>query len=140
MLGVPVADRDLFTKCTAQATFSLAAPLLSPDAMERTNSASASLSDYFQRLIEERRASSGEDLLTTLIHAEEQGDKLTYDELISQCIGLLIAGFETTTGLIGNGVRALLSHPRELEKLQNAPDLLSQRQFRSYFAMMDRLY
>ena len=65
-----------------------------------------SLADYFLNLIAERRSRLTDDLLSTLIRAEEGGDRLSSDELISQSIGLLIAGFETTIGLIGNGARA----------------------------------
>src|SRR6185295_2274237 len=60
-----------------------------------------------------------------LIRAEEEGDRLDGNELISQAIGLLIAGFETTIGLIGNGVRALIQHPRELAKLRAHPELIA---------------
>ena len=63
------------------------------------------------------------DILSNLIRAEEAGDRLSQPELISQAIGLLIAGFETTIGLIGNGVRALVLHPAELAKLRARPEL-----------------
>jgi cytochrome P450 len=75
-------------------------------------------------LIEERRPKLGDDLLSTLIRAEEAGDRLSPEELIVQAMGLLIAGFETTIGLIGNGVRALLLHPDELAKLRARPELI----------------
>ncbi len=61
--------------------------------------------------------------LSALIRAEEAGDRLAPPELLSQAIGLLIAGFETTIGLIGNGVRALIRHPAELAKLRARPEL-----------------
>jgi len=63
--------------------------------------------------------------MSLLIRAEEDGDRLTQIELIAQSIGLLIAGFETTIGLIGNGVRALLLHPAELAKLRARPELIT---------------
>jgi cytochrome P450 len=69
-------------------------------------------------LIEARRGALGNDMLSALIRAEESGDQLTPEELITQSIGLLVAGFETTIGLIGNGVRQLLLHPGELAKLR----------------------
>ena len=64
-------------------------------------------------------------MLSALIHAEESGDRLSPEELIVQAIGLLIAGFETTIGLIGNGVRTLLLHPAELQKLRDRPQLIN---------------
>jgi hypothetical protein len=76
------------------------------------------------RLIDERRKRPGADMLTVLIRAEEDGDKLSPEELITQAIGLLVAGFETTIGLIGNGVRQLLLHPGELARLRERPALI----------------
>jgi len=75
-------------------------------------------------LIEVRRGSLSDDLLSVLIRAEEDGDKLSSRELIVQSVGLLVAGFETTIGLIGNGVRQLLLHPDQLRKLQADPGLI----------------
>ena len=125
MLGVPVADRDRFTTWTAKATHGLASQFLSPDALAEVQAAGMSLAAYFQDLIAERRSRLTDDLLSALIRAEEAGDRLSQPELISQAIGLLIAGFETTIGLIGNGVRALVLHPGELAKLRARPELVA---------------
>ena len=125
MLGVPLADRDRFTTWTAKATHGLASQFLSPDALAEVQAAGMSLAAYFQDLIAERRTRLTDDLLSALIRAEEAGDRLSQPELISQAIGLLIAGFETTIGLIGNGVRALVLHPAELAKLRARPDLVA---------------
>jgi hypothetical protein len=59
-----------------------------------------------------------------LIRAEEEGDRLSHSELVVQSIGLLIAGFETTIGLIGNGVAALARNPGEAEKVRARPELV----------------
>ena len=125
MMGVPVADRDRFTAWTAQATFGLAAPLMPPEVVEQAAAAGMQLAAYFQDLIAERRAHLTDDILSALIRAEESGDEMTGAELVSQSIGLLIAGFETTIGLIGNGVRALVRHPAELAKLRAHPELIA---------------
>ncbi|MGH7856171.1 MAG: cytochrome P450, partial [Candidatus Binatia bacterium] len=124
MLGVPIEDRPRFTVWTSQATLGLASPILPPEIIALARSAGESLGAYFQDLISRRRASLTGDILSSLIRAEEAGDRLSADELISQSIGLLIAGFETTIGLIGNGIRALLRHPVELAKLRACPELL----------------
>jgi len=123
MLGVPVGDRDRFTAWTAQATYGLAAGVLPPEMLAQAAAAGMSLAAYFQELIAVRRTRLGDDLLSALIRAEEEGDRLSPSELISQAIGLLIAGFETTIGLIGNGLRALVEHPAELAKLRARPEL-----------------
>jgi len=125
MLGVPAADRDSFTRWTAAATHAISPnPFPDPDAMARAEAAALSLADYFEALIADRRKSLGDDLMSALIRVEEEGERLTTLELVSQTIGLLIAGFETTIGLIGNGVRALILHPSELAKLRERPALI----------------
>jgi len=124
MLGVPFADHERFTRWTAEATHGLAAATAPPDVLARARAAGEALTDYFVRLIEERRGALGDDLLSEMIRAEEAGDRLSTSELVSQSIGLLIAGFETTIGLIGNGVRALLRHPAELARLRAEPALI----------------
>ncbi|MEA2627334.1 MAG: hypothetical protein QOD06_3379 [Candidatus Binatota bacterium] len=123
MLGVPVGDRDRFTVWTAQATRGLAAFIAPPEVVEQARAAGEALGQYFDTLVAERRGNLRDDLLSVLIRAEEAGDKLSPEELLSQAVGLLIAGFETTIGLIGNGVRALVRHPAELAKLRDRPDL-----------------
>jgi len=125
MMGVPVADRAKFTEWTAQATHLLAAMLVGPEVVERGLAASMSLAGYFQDLIDDRRTHLTDDILSNLIRAEEAGDRLSTAELLSQLIGLLIAGFETTIGLIGNGVLQLIRHPDQLAKLQANPSLVA---------------
>lgn len=124
MMGVPLADRTRFTRWTAEATHGLATLLAPPDVLQRAYEAALALFEYFDGLIAERRGALGDDILSGLIRAEEAGDRLTADELRSQAAGLLIAGFETTIGLIGNGVRALIQHPGELAKLRDEPALI----------------
>ena len=124
MLGVPVADRDRFTTWTAQATHALAGKMAPPEVQQRAQAAAMALGGYFTDLIEERRNSKTDDLLSEMIRAEEEGDRLTHSELVVQSIGLLIAGFETTIGLIGNGVAALARNPGEAQKLRARRELV----------------
>lgn len=124
MLGVPSADRARFTTWTAQATHALAGTMAPPEVRERAMNAATSLAGYFTELVEERRKDKGDDLISELIRAEEEGDRLSHSELVVQSIGLLIAGFETTIGLIGNGVAALARHPGEAEKVRARPELV----------------
>ena len=127
LLGVPTEDQDAFTQWTADATHGLLTLRgLGDEATEaRVQAAAGSLLGYFNELIEKRRSNPGDDLLSVLIAAEEDGDKLNPLELLSQSVGLLIAGFETTIGLIGNGLTTLIKHPEELERLRANPELAS---------------
>ncbi len=126
LLGVPVEDRDRFTQWTADATHGLVtirggSP---PELVERVERARQGLAGYFSALIDERRGQDRDDLMSVLIAADETGDRLEPGELIVQCIGLLIAGFETTIGLIGNGLTTLIQHPDELARLRTDPALI----------------
>jgi cytochrome P450 len=125
MMGVPVADRERFTEWTSAATHLLAAALAPPEVVERGLAAASELGSYFTALIAERRSHLTDDILSDLIRAEEAGDRLSPTELLSQSIGLLIAGFETTIGLIGNGVLALLRHRDQLDRLRANPQLIA---------------
>ncbi len=78
---------------------------------------------YFDAVIEQRRAEPKDDLISALIRAE-QGDTLTSVEVIMFAVLLLVAGNETTTNLIGNGMQALLDHPDQLEKVRADPSLI----------------
>ena len=85
--------------------------------------ADADLRDYFERIVAERRAVPKEDLVTALIRAKDEDDKLTEDEIISMCTLLIGAGNVTTTDLIGNGLLALFEHPDQMAKLRAEPEL-----------------
>jgi hypothetical protein len=124
MMGVPLADRERFTTWTAQSTHLLAALFAPQDVIDRGVAGARALADYFEALIAERRRALSDDILSALIRAEEEGDRLSPTELVSQASGLLVAGFETTIGLIGNGVMQLVRHPDELARLRAEPGLI----------------
>jgi len=123
MLGVPVADRSRFTAWTSDATHLLAGDLLEPEQRAKSEASIGDFAAYFQELLEDRRRHLGNDLLSVLIRAEETGDRLSPEELLVQSMGLLVAGFETTIGLIGLGVKNLVANPAELAKLRQRPAL-----------------
>jgi cytochrome P450 len=79
---------------------------------------------FIRRLIEARRKDRGDDLLSALIAAEEDGSRLSATELLSSTFLLLLAGHETTVNLIGNGMLALVEHPDQLERLHADPKLI----------------
>jgi hypothetical protein len=96
-------------------------PKLSPETFAAGNRAVTEFIDYLKGLVAARRKAPGDyetDVLTRLIQGEKDGETLTEKELYHQCIFLLNAGHETTTNLIGNGVRALLDNPAQLERLR----------------------
>jgi pimeloyl-[acyl-carrier protein] synthase len=126
MLGVPTADQDVFKQWSSDIARSLDAAILpaGSDVITRGQEAGDALREYFRSLIAVRRKQPRPDLLSALIAAEEQGDKLSEPELLATCSLLLIAGHETTVNLIGNGLFALLRHPAELQALADDPALI----------------
>jgi cytochrome P450/class 3 adenylate cyclase len=127
MLGVPDCDHDSMRRWSADITRSLDALGLPSDReiVRRGRAARHALGEYFRGLLPERRRNPRADLLSLLIAAEEQGDKLTEDELLATCVLIFIAGHETTVNLIGNGLLALLQHPDQLEVLKENTQLLA---------------
>ncbi|HJY84582.1 MAG TPA: cytochrome P450 [Candidatus Binatia bacterium] len=123
MLGVPSADRDRFKDWSGDIARTLD-PIQTPEMAERGNAVVQNVAEYFHALISERRRNPQEDMLSSLIAAEEQGDKLSEEELLATCILLFSAGHETTVNLIGNGTLALLQHPDQLAKLRDNPELI----------------
>lgn len=126
MLGVPTEDQEPIKRWSSDVARSLDALGMPADLeiVERGRAGRRALGEYFRRLLPERRKRPGPDLLTSLIAAEEQGDRLTEGELLAMCVLLFIAGHETTVNLIGNGLLALLRHPGELERLRTDPALI----------------
>ena len=125
IMGVPMKDRQMFNEWTAARTNAFFAKFLPPDVQERTRAAGAAMEDYFRALIAERKKNLGDDLLSSMIQASEGGERFSDDELIIQAIGVIVAGYETTIGLLGNGTRAFVEHPDQLSTLRKNPELVS---------------
>lgn len=124
ILGVPVKDSDRVRTWSGEINSVIAGVLPLREAAERMQNALVDLRAYYTDLIEQRRRKPKGDLLSLLVAAEEQGDKLTLEELLSTAENLLAAGHETTTSLIGTGVWALLQHPDQLELLRRKAELM----------------
>ncbi len=126
MLGVPVGERREFRQWSLDIGRSLDAIAMPSDPLviERGNAARRALTDYFRTLAAKRRARPRADLLSALIAAEEQGDRLSEAELLATCVLLFVAGHETTVNLIGNGLLALLRHPDALRALRDDASLI----------------
>jgi len=120
LLGVPTSDRDQFRDWSAAASRLLDGNL-EPADQEAGGMAAMALFTYFADLLEDRRRDPGDDLLSGLVAAEEEGDRLTPEELLTTVVTLFVAGHETTMNLIGNGTLALLDHPDQLTKLAGDP-------------------
>ena len=122
MLGIPDEDSPQFREWTAAVARNLD-PLISPDERERCFSLMDEMEAYLEQQIEEKRRHPANDILTELVHAEEQGDRLSRDELVAQLVTLYVAGHEPTTSLIGTGMRALVEFPDQRKLLDADPDL-----------------
>jgi pimeloyl-[acyl-carrier protein] synthase len=124
MLGVPKEDQPIFGTWSEELAKALDPSIGQPDeVIQRRAKAVEDSRVYFRQLTAERRKNPGSDLISALLAAEEEGDKLSEGELLSTCTLLLIAGHETTVNLIGNGILQLLRHPDELARFRENPDL-----------------
>ena len=123
MLGVPSEDMDRFEDWSNDISLVIE-PYQTEEQEARVNRASEELFDYFEGIMEQRRREPQDDMITALMNAEEEGDKLTHDELLGTLMLLLVAGNETTRNLIGNGTLALLRFPDQLQRLRDNPDLM----------------
>jgi cytochrome P450 len=123
LLGVPAEDRVLL-KTWSEPLAATLDPNLSPEKVEAAAANGLAFIAYFAQLINERRANPRDDLVSALIAAEESGDSLRQEEMIVNLMLLLIAGHETTTNLIGNGLLALFRNPDQMERLRADPSLI----------------
>jgi cytochrome P450 len=121
LLGVPVEDHEKFGPWSSAASRLLDGDL-DEETMMRSLAGAAELITYFQELFQRRRDDPADDLLTALVQAEAEGDRLDEEELMSITVLLFIAGHETTSNLIGNGTLALLRHPQQAARLLERAD------------------
>lgn len=122
ILGIPEDD---FPRVEALAwDFARAGEkVVSEEVAARGDAAARAFEEYFGELAEERAARPGEDLISSLLTAEADGDRLTRRELVANCVLLLQAGHETTQDLLGSAPVALFRHPDQLALLAERPDL-----------------
>ena len=123
MLGIPAQDRDRFNEWSNDIALAVE-PILSKEEISRLERSSDELVEYFEAIIELRRQDPQDDMLSALLAAEEEGDRLSHDELLGTLMLLLVAGNETTRSLIGNGMLALLKNPGQLQRLREDTELL----------------
>jgi cytochrome P450 len=125
MLGIPEEHREVFYASSRDGGRLLDPVPLSPDEIKQGNAGNAMAAMYFQQLFELRRKNPGDDLITQLVQAEEDGSKLSNEELTANIILLFGAGHETTVNLIGNGLLALYRNPDQLALLRARPELIT---------------
>ena len=123
MLGVPLEDRAQFKAWSMQRA-RLLEPTVSPREREIAQIASSGFDAYFRKIIAARRTEPRDDILSALVQAQDEGNRLTERETLNMLRLLLIAGNETTTNLVGNGMLALLRNPDQLRRLRRDPSLI----------------
>src|SRR5882672_7522440 len=119
MMGVPTADANQLKDWSADFAEVLGNFQHNPDRASRTLKCVEEMTSYFREAIRRIRTEPREGLINALLTAEIDGDRLTEEEVIANCIVTMVGGQETTTNLIGNGVLTLLRHPQELHRLRS---------------------
>lgn len=119
LLGIPIDEQDQFRQWSNLLTDGYT----TADNISLVQEATDGFVNYLHRIFTQRRQQPGNDLISALLSAEEAGDKLSEQELLSMVFLLLLAGHETTVNLIGNGMLALLLHSDQLERLRQHPHL-----------------
>jgi cytochrome P450 len=122
MLGMPDGNRDEVRGWSHTLTKTLD-PILSPEEVQAALTAADNMQAHVQDVLAWKRDHPADDLLTGLLAAEDEGDRLSEIELLDQVLLLYVAGHETTVNLIGNATLALLGHPDQLAKLRSDPEL-----------------
>jgi cytochrome P450 len=118
MLGVPREELGRLKRLSDEMALFIGSSRDAPEKYERAAAATRAMAEVFRELVLARRAAPQRDLLTELVALDEDGERLSEDELVATCILLLFAGHETTTHHLANGLRALLAFPEELQKLR----------------------
>ncbi len=124
MLGVPVEDHQQLKLWSQDFAEMLGNFQHNAERAPRILKSVEEMTAYFRSAMNEQRLRPREGLISSLMNAEIQGDRLSQDEVIANCIVTMVGGQETTTNLIGNGVLSLLRNPDQLERLRSDPSLI----------------
>lgn len=123
MLGVPRSELERVKRLSDEMALFIGSAREAPDKYDRAEAATREMAGFFRELIASRRAAPRSDLLSELAQVDDEGDRLSDDELVAMCVLLLFAGHETTTHSLANGLAALLRFPGELQRLRDHPGL-----------------
>ena len=124
MLGLPPEDRDQFKQWSNEIMAFLGTGRPRVDVARRAQQGVYALKGYLRNIFTQRRQHPRDDLISALLSVEEEGDRLSEEEMFGMCVFLLVAGHETTLSLIGNGLLALLRNPDQRRTLQADPALI----------------
>jgi unspecific monooxygenase len=120
LLGVPESERSRFAGWARGLAPRLDIDLFrDPEKERRGDEAAIALEGFLRELVDDRSRRRPDGLLAALVAVEEEGDRLSRDEVVALCALLLVAGFETTANLVGNGLLALLREPEQLARLRD---------------------
>lgn len=123
MLGAPRSELERLKRLSDEMALFIGSARASEGKYDRAEAATREMAALFREWIAERRAVPRDDLLSRLVHLQEDGDRLTEDELVATCLLLLFAGHETTTHHLANGLLALTRFPEEMARLRRDPSL-----------------
>ncbi len=124
ILGIPEPDHNTIGAYATALNPVLEFLPMAPDVLAKANDAVLNLSDYFSRLADQRRRDPQDDLFSAMVHAAEEGETLTTEELIANAILLYVAGHETTAGGTGLALLSLHRNPHQWRLLQESPELV----------------
>lgn len=123
LLGIPSEDRDRFKHWSDEVVAS--ADQFLGGSNSESQRAHREMREYFRDTLRQRREVPGNDLISSLLQAEVDGEHLNEEDILSFCWLLLVAGNETTTNLIGNAILTFLEHPEQLSSVRQQPELLT---------------
>jgi cytochrome P450 len=121
LLGAPTSDIDAIKGWSDRLAAYVGGSVGTADNFAEAQDGLSHLVDYFERLTAERRRAPRDDLMSLMLAAEHEGQRLSPDEVVANCVLLLFAGHETTTNLLGNGLHHLLRHPDQERRLRSQP-------------------
>jgi cytochrome P450 len=124
LMGAPAEDIEPIKAWSDRLASYLGGAVDERDNFTEASAGVSALVDYFRALLKEHERRPRDDLMSLLLRAEHEGERLTHDEVVANCILLLFAGHETTTNLVGNGLFHLLRHPEQAALLRGDPSLL----------------
>jgi cytochrome P450 len=121
LLGVPTGDIEAIKRWSDRLAAYLGGSVDERDNFTEASAGVSELVDYFRSLLRARDRAGRDDLMSHMLRAEHEGDRLSRDEVVANCVLLLFAGHETTTNLLGNGLFHLLRHPAQLAVVRDDP-------------------
>jgi cytochrome P450 len=125
LCGLPAEDMELLKVWSEKLKPFIGSATDSPEKYELAQQGASDMALYFRDVVQDRRNVQGQDIISRLLRKPDSGDGLTDDEIIGTCMLFLFGGHETTTNLIGNGMRTLLKFPEARERLAESPELIT---------------